>query len=179
MAQQELGAPARFSAAAVLVAHATKPPLARHYKPSSQASICYWVQDGLIIEQQPFELAERCCSLAVFANAEGLDTDLSGMKLQKNSLYKKRRLALARVLGSWLKRSEANFERLMQSVGAGLSLLTAQPVVLIPSALAGLVFYGQYKGSTDKPRIAEAVTQAFQQLQTDWPDLVRSLRVKG
>lgn len=37
------------------------------------------------------------------------------------------------------------------------------------SSSPSLVFYGQYKGSTDKPKIAEAVTQAFGELQKEWP----------
>lgn len=183
MLQLRLEAPPRLAVVAVLVAHVRKSPLARHYRPYAEKSVRYWVLDGVIIDQEVLPLPVDCCSLAVFASAEGLTTDLSGMKLVQDHTYHERTLALNQSVEAWLTKSEANFERLLQGVesrarqegalvflaGAGLSFLAASPVILIPSALFGGVFYGQYKGSTDKPRVAEAVKTAFAKLRQAWP----------
>lgn len=76
----------RGSSLAYIVSyHATREKVGDKYQwmDASHFSVCYWVQDGVCVEQQGFGPGRDTVSVAAFISAEGIANDLTSLKLQE------------------------------------------------------------------------------------------------
>lgn len=137
-----------------------------------------WVQDGVVAQEEPLELKTTAVGLSVFANAEGLDTDLTGLGLLQTGPYRSRRAellgAVAAALGNdrvrktdffrpdhdaqsaadldWDKQEEVRerIKVLLKGTGTGLTLSLFNPVLGVPTTVAAVGY-----AFTRKPRATE------------------------
>lgn len=67
------------------------------WEPSKGRSRCYWVLDGVVVDEKPLEERPATCSVGCFLSAVGLKTDLSSLTL-RDSQEAQARLDTARSL---------------------------------------------------------------------------------
>ena len=72
------------------------------FETSSGPSRCYWVADGAVVDQELFRGPSDVCSVGIFVSAEGLDTDLTNLRLQASSLKAKRKRQAGEVVARHL-----------------------------------------------------------------------------
>lgn len=117
------------------------------WEPATGRSHCYWVLDGVLVDQKPLEEAAAACSVGCFLNAEGLKTDLSSLTL-RDSPMARARLKVARSL---VKESLESFrwdqeafvrEQASQVRQTGIGATLAGVAALWVSPLLGVVVTG-------------------------------------
>lgn len=126
-----------------------------------------WVNDGVIVEEEPFDYPTSTVGLTIFANAHELDTDLTGFTLLKNEEFHLRRHELLERVSAKVSERQSNahllfrldedeesprdeeFDRqeevrnrikvLLRGSGAGIGLTLFNPVLGVPATLAAMV----------------------------------------
>lgn len=97
----------------------------------SVRSCLYWVRDGVVVDWEHLKMAEGCISCALFVSAEGLATDLTGLKLTRGEAYEdrlERALDIARPL---VAQAEVSLDEMIRSqkltghVAGGLMMVGA------------------------------------------------------
>ena len=173
--------PAGSAVMALLSAHAKQVSQGKSkvWRVYEHACWMYWVLDGVVIDRRAFGLPDRCCSLALFASAEGLTTDLSGFNLQVNEDYRARLEQVCRQAGPFLEGARVNLDSAIQKatvkerwlggamVLGGLGAAFFSPfhgVALTVGGVATFVF-----GGKEEKTIAAKVEMALRDLQFDWP----------
>lgn len=134
-----------------------------------------WVQDGLIAQEEVLDIRTTTVGLCVFANADGLETDLTGLGLLSTAPYRMRRdevlSAVAATVKSdrvrqvdffrtdfdaessgdaeWDKQEEVRrrIKILLKGSGTGLTLTLLNPVLGVPTTVAAMGY-----AYTRKPR---------------------------
>lgn len=135
----------------------------------------YWVQDGVVVDQQPITNRYVSCSCAVFLNADGLNTDLTSFHLADSEERTSRvRAATRAVLSSLgqLPLLENGFEESITSHrrrtriwGGGLFVLGVATLWALPVAGVGMLatsgaFYG-LAGSTQVSKVTDLKRNIF------------------
>ena len=164
--------------AVFVVSARTGPGLADLLGPRRMSRLV-WVNDGAIVQDQVLGLTSRRVGLTIFANAQGLDTDLTGFTMLANAEFQSRRDEVLRGVAAVLKSprvTSADFFRLdhdrqshtdqefdeqeevrrrikilLKGSGTGLTLSLFNPVIGVPTTLAAMV--GTY---VRKPQTVEA-----------------------
>jgi hypothetical protein len=146
----------------------------------SGLSRIYWVKDGVVVQSQDLH-ERRLCSVGVFLSADGLQTDLSGLKLTE-SKERKRRVQVARRMlkeplqsaSEWCCRSGVkaadNAQRVLGAVLIGFGTLGGafsfiKPLMLIKSV--GFLATGIYswnKGDAHFRSLVEDIEEALREL---------------
>ena len=139
----------------------------------------YWVQDGVIVDEQLLGPEYLSCTAAVFLNAEGLETDLTSFHLT-NSPERAERVRKAKVsLIESLRELTCLEKGFAQSIalqrtktrlsGGGLFLLGVATFWVNPWVGAGMVAAGGaaygFAGSTQEARVEE-LKQAIGKLES-------------
>ena len=156
----------------------------------SEDSLFYWISDGVIVQSDPIGLSPGLCSVGCFVSAEGLKTDLSGLRLV-DSQEKQQRVQTARELlkenlveppslafeGSigQAEKDEKRDAALIAAVGTGMLLggPWSLSLLFIKGAIIGASFGGLstyiYK-SAGKPEarraqeVSDALVELFEEL---------------
>jgi hypothetical protein len=74
--------------------------------PTSGDSRIYWVMDGALIDSGSLNLQPSHCTVGIYLSAEGLPTDLSGLKLTHGEPYQDRLLQALTLAHTTLKQHE-------------------------------------------------------------------------
>jgi hypothetical protein len=98
---QKLGPIECSSAAALVSVHAVldsdvENGSVKFWSLRHRSSKCFWVQDGVAVQSQNFDVPTNPCALACFLNADGMDNDLTGFYLA-NEEERARRVELVGV----------------------------------------------------------------------------------
>lgn len=145
----------------------------------------HWIKDGLALDTRTFlDMPARSCSFGFVASAEGLDLDLSGMKLLDSQPFKTRLsqvvLAAAPLVarthpdfGDFVRRAQATRKGEEMAIGAlGFGLLWIIPPIGI--GLLGVSAFRHFKQSpTDQEKMSIRVNADLSQLKADFQKLVR------
>ncbi len=110
-------------------------------------SMCHWVQDGVIIHQEPLQVEQGACTLDLFVSAHELPTDLSTFGLLENRAKETRlRAALSEAMERVQHRLDPNNFRFSRSPGDALAmgLVLGGLLLSLPFGLplGGAVFLG-------------------------------------
>lgn len=98
-----------------------------------------WVQDGVVLEETPILRAPCAVSAAVFVSAEGLDTDLTTLKLSRSKAQGQRQLRTLWLLAKGLPQDKRLKEACQESAGAArFAGRVASGVVLGAGLVGGL-----------------------------------------
>ena len=54
-------------------------------------SKCYWLADGVLVDAEVYDFAHTVCSAGIFLSADGLETDLTSLRLLESSERKNRK----------------------------------------------------------------------------------------
>ncbi|MFN8608233.1 MAG: hypothetical protein U0931_11925 [Vulcanimicrobiota bacterium] len=89
--RSQVSLPSRLGVAALVTAHLRKTQQNKNviWQTFTDQSIVYWVRDGVVVDRSPVK-STNCCSLALFASAEGLSADATGFELIKDSAFRSR-----------------------------------------------------------------------------------------
>lgn len=145
----------------------------------------HWIQDGLALDTRTFlDMPARSCSFGLVASAEGLDLDLSGMKLLDSQPFKTR---LRQILwaaaplvarthpefGEFLRRAQATKKGEEMAIGAlGFALLWIIPPIGL--GLLGVSAFRHFKpGPTSQEKMSILVSADLSQLKADLEKLIR------
>lgn len=149
------------------------------WHPLEEASVVYWVQDGVVVERTRLKGDFQCVSLGIFVSSEKLASDASGFTLQKSLEWKQRLWQVCRLAGLFL--SEVDLERnsvveavrsrqltfggLVGVTGLGLSLVL--PVNGLLMFGAGLVIAGTRNARVEE-RALDQLDKTLQRLREEW-----------
>lgn len=162
-------------------AHAMKATTGKRttWETTTERSRCFWVLDGVVLQIELLELVRRCCSVALFVNAEGLQTDLSGFNLSVGPEKTARFEAVTReAFEPLLALNTAPFKELIDQaslksrvVGGvltllGISLSFAAFGTGLPLVGAGLVTIKSAGG--EERSIVEEYRVALRELVNEW-----------
>ncbi len=78
-------------------------------------STLYWVRDGVVVDWEILNGATGCVSCALFVSAEGMSSDLTGLKLARGEAYQKRFQAALESFRPFLARAEVSLEAMVRS----------------------------------------------------------------
>lgn len=164
--------------AMLLTAH-VKAAGVKNFEARPERSLCYWIQDGAVVDSTRLRLVDSRCSVALFLNADELKTDLSSLKLAESEQTKERftfacRSASAALVSLSLENLEVMVEKARKTskvVGglfilAGIGLTFASPyygISFIGAGAAGLMDGGRARKSW-----AAEFTDDLKKLTSDW-----------
>ncbi len=162
-----------------------------------------WVADGVVVLEEQFNLKPESVSLTIYANAQGLDTDLTGLTPLHNQAFVDRRLELKRAVGKKIKEPklmEADYFRndkdalsrtddehddqqavrdrikvLLKGSGTGLTLTLFNPVLGVPTTLAALIGTYARKPTPYGEKVLSQRDKLRRSLERDLTELVRFL----
>ncbi|MGE0490505.1 MAG: hypothetical protein AB7S38_14965 [Vulcanimicrobiota bacterium] len=152
----------------------------RHLRLPSQ---CHWIADGVASHIENFPIDPRAVTVALFASADGLPTDLTTLRLidgpERSQRYGRAVRALARQLDL---QNDPDFDDLLTShtrgdiasavLFAGMGLLTV--VALPASLLFWWAAHQAYKTAGQEPRqVVEGAMGDLKALRTDWAAMVK------
>lgn len=155
----------------------------------------YWVNDGVIVHEEPLNVDTKGVRLLLLANAQGLDTDLTGFALINSEPLQTRRqelfLEASQILDS-RRVLEANFFRedrdadsfadeehdvqeatrrrikwLLKGSGTGLTLTVFNPVLGVPATIAALATTYGRKSKDPRERILQSRKDLEKKIQDD------------
>lgn len=163
-----------------------------------------WVADGVIVLEELFNLKPDSVALTIYANAQGLDTDLTGLTPLHNQAFVDRRLEVKRAVGAAIrepKLMEADYFRwdkdalsatddqhdeqeavrrrikvLLRGSGTGLTLTLFNPLLGVPTTLVALVTTYTGKPTPYSERVLTQRDKLRRALERDLAELVRFLR---
>ncbi|MBX3171123.1 MAG: hypothetical protein KF760_27190 [Candidatus Eremiobacteraeota bacterium] len=177
----EVTIPQRLALACMVTAHLRK--VARDkalvWKAYEEECLIYWVRDGVVVDRtRPRLVSAGCCSLALFASAEGLSADAGGFVLQKNEAFRQREEEVCRLGASFLGEVRLNMTSVVEDARRNARLLGG----LIAVGGLGYSFFsivhgaaitvmGVYKAVTaggDEIQISAQVDAGMRGLQRDW-----------
>lgn len=128
--------PLQANAACLLAAHFRRVERDKKvvWETPSRSSNLRWVVDGVIVDSDDLPVPASPISCSLFASAEGLATDLSGFRLQRNTAQRERTQQLIEVFGPALAQITFNLDSLVeqkrQTAKLTSSLLVAGGVVI-------------------------------------------------
>ena len=79
-----------------------------------QESYLHWVLDGVVVERTPLSVPPLAVSVALFASAEGLRTDLTGFKLAWDEEYQQRSRRLCRAVTPLVSEARVSLEKFVR-----------------------------------------------------------------
>lgn len=125
-----------------------------------------WLKDGLVVQEDLLELRTTTVGVTMFANADGLDTDLTGLGLLHNEEYRARRVEILAATATAMRDqriekaaffredqdSQSHTDRewdeqeavrkrikvLLKGSGTGLTLALLNPIIGIPTTVAAV-----------------------------------------
>ncbi len=180
LVERHLQVPDECALVAILTAHARDVQWGKStsWQPYEQTSRIYWVSDGVVIDCRAFAVAPGSCSLGLVASAQGLTTDLSGLALQVNQVYRGRLSEICRMAHSFLETSQLRTDQIVTSptpdgrlAGAalllgGLGLSFINPIFGGVVAAGGLTTFLGGPGETEK--LARSLVDSHEQLGEEW-----------
>lgn len=169
-----------FLLAAHVQSHAPK-----RYEPRFAGSQCYWVSDGVVVEQRELDVAPGTCSAALILSGQGLPTDLSGLSLAQSEESQRRLAVACRAVGeelktagldelhSMVKQGETNSKVVGGAfllAGSGLFLVNPLLGAMVGSFLvaAGVVSMGE--GGALRASWTENFQEGLKNLAADWQE---------
>ncbi|MBX3167260.1 MAG: hypothetical protein KF760_07600 [Candidatus Eremiobacteraeota bacterium] len=78
-------------------------------------STLYWVRDGVVVDWEILNTSPGCVSCALLVSAEGLGSDLTGLKLSRGELYQQRFQAALETFRPFLGQAEVSLEAMVRS----------------------------------------------------------------
>ena len=81
----------------------------------SQPSSLFWVRDGVVVDWETLKNAVGCVSCALYVSAEGMTSDLTGLKLARNEAYQQRFQAAVDAFKPFLSQAEVSLEAMVES----------------------------------------------------------------
>lgn len=78
-------------------------------------STLYWVRDGVVVDREILNTAPGCVTCALLVSAEGLGSDLTGLKLSRGEAYQQRFQAALEVFRPFLAQAEVSLEAMVRS----------------------------------------------------------------
>ncbi len=98
--------------------------------PVPTTSALCWIQDGVIVQQDPLSYKYGLVCLVGFSSADGLETDLTGFQLRKTPQLQERRNKVLEALGTWL--NSANLAQADEEPGGIPKALETLLLLLVP-----------------------------------------------
>lgn len=151
----------------------------KNFEPRSEKSVCYWVQDGAVVDSTQIPLVRSCCSVALFINADSLQTDLTSLKLANRSETQARftqacqaaSLALRSLRSESLDVMVTKAQKTSKLVGglfilAGIGLSFAVPFYGVSFIGAGAA--GIWEGGKARGKWAAEFERDLKALSADW-----------
>lgn len=131
-------------------------------------SLAYWILDGAVVGEQHFWGGDTHCSLGCFLSAEGLETDLTTLRIVKSEQRDERlRLAQIALREALQSVDKGSFEELVRTgtfkqrilgglvMAAGVGAMFFSPLHGMGAAVAG-VFALATAGSSERTRVDSA-----------------------
>lgn len=168
----------RTGLALILTAHVNSSGV-KNFEPRSEASVCYWVQDGAVVDESRLELEKKAVSVALFINADTIQNDISGLRLAKTPEFEERLDKACRaVLDPLYSVGQQNIEVMISKArqtsktvggifilaGAGLSLIS--PFHGVSMMAAGAV--GIAEGGKNRAKWAKEFQNDLSMLTRQW-----------
>ncbi len=135
---RQVNLPPRVALATLITAHLREVKRGKSmvWEIYSQTSCLFWVRDGVVVDWEPLKTAGGCVSCAIFVSAEGLSSDLSGLKLSRNEEYEDRLGLALETFKPFLARTEVSLESMIRSQKLAGSV--AGGVMLVGAVAIGL-----------------------------------------
>lgn len=166
----------------MVTAHAMRAKSGRRttWETHSGRCLVYWIRHGIVLRAEPLSIPARCCSIALFLNAQGLKTDLSGLLLQRDDQAVERlRVALKAgdralqsldmtildILVDSVRKRKKVVAGAMAVVGGGLLMATSQ------IQFGALIIAGgmtAYNAGNEEKQLIEEYREALLGLRLDW-----------
>jgi hypothetical protein len=143
-------------------------------------SVCHWVRDGVVVEEQRFDNQLLGCAVTALLSAEGLNCDLSGLALRQQPERDRRLRLAARLIGLRLgemKPPELTLSgqgvtagTILKTVGTFVVLLNPlHPITWTLGSLAGLAGWGMdLDRNQSRDGILEHVQETLKELRRSW-----------
>ncbi|MBN9416697.1 hypothetical protein ABS71_08785 [bacterium SCN 62-11] len=125
--------PEKVAVGSLITAHVreVKRGKATVWEAYSMGSCLYWVRDGVVVDWEHLKTSAACISCALFVSAEGLATDLTGLKLARGEAYEDRVEQALEILKPFVSSAEVSLEAMIRSqklagnVAGGIMLVGA------------------------------------------------------
>ncbi len=156
----------------------------------NQTSVCYWVQDGVCVDQEKFPVPSAPISVAAFISASGIDTDLTSLRLQQTQersdrleearqrikadiqdvkLDSVRKASMRGNAGSWVGGA-------LLLMGGVACMAVAPPAAALVSLGGGLVLKGAHN---EAERFRDYLVWRMGQAREEWADSERESSIEG
>lgn len=172
--------PSRLSLACMVTAHLRKVPKEKSlvWKAYEEESLIYWVRDGVVVDRTRPKQQAACCSLALFASADGLTADATGFTLQKTEEFRSREEQVCRLGADFLAEIQLNLSEVIQDArrnarrlgglltlgGIGCSFFS----IVHGAAITLVGVYKYWTAGSDEAEVAAHVDQGLRALKKDW-----------
>lgn len=178
--QRQASVPSRLALACMVTAHVRKVSKDKSlvWQSYPESSLIYWVRAGVVVDRSRPVGTFSCCSLALFASAEGLTADATGFTLQKNDEFRGRERAVCRLGAEFLAEIPFSVSEVVESarrsgrmVGGllalgGMGWTFVSPVHGVAITAVGV--YKALKAGSDEIAIAAEIDSGLRDLQKDW-----------
>lgn len=103
----------------------------------AQQSTLFWVRDGVVVDWEVLKSSPGCVSCALFVSAEGLHSDLTGLKLSRGEAYQQRFQEALKTFKPFLFEAELSLAAMVES--QRLSGRVAGGVLLVGALALGFM----------------------------------------
>jgi hypothetical protein len=173
--------PSRLALVCLVTAHLRKVAQEKTmvWEAYTEESLIYWVRDGVVVERtRPKVGSSGCCSLAVFASAEGLDSDAGGFTLRKNDEFSTRERQVCRLGANFLREVDLSMDAIVHSArrnsrifGGLIALGGIGAAFWAPAHGIGITLMGAYTfftAGSNETEVARQTEAGLHGLRRDW-----------
>lgn len=131
--------PPKVAVACLITAHLREVQRgkARVWETYGQQSSLFWVRDGVVVDREILKTSMTCVSCALFVSAEGLASDLTGLKLSRGEAYQERFRQALETFKPFLWEAEVSLAAMLES--QKLSGRVAGGVMLVGALALGFL----------------------------------------
>jgi len=131
--------PRRVAVACLITAHLREVQQGKVlvWETYAQQSTLFWVRDGVVVDWEFLKSSPACVSCALFVSAEGLASDLTGLKLARGEAYQQRYQEALGAFKPFLSEAELSLAAMVES--QRLSGRVAGGVLLVGALALGFM----------------------------------------